>query len=81
MSIGSKKAKPYQTKVWRGGKRVFLGCFAVAEEAALCYARTPEAQAAVVAAAAEQWPMTAEEVVLQAEAEGLTLLKADCISG
>ena len=38
--------KPYQAQVWRGGTLVHLGCFATAEEAALCYARTPEAQAA-----------------------------------
>ena len=29
----------------RGGKNVYLGNFATAEEAALCYARTPDAQA------------------------------------
>ena len=34
--------KPYQAKVWRGGKDVSLGTFATAEEAALCVARTPE---------------------------------------
>ena len=38
--------KPYQAKVWRGGKNVYLGCFATAEEAALCFARSPEGQAA-----------------------------------
>ena len=44
-------AKPYSSQVWRGGKQVFLGSFASVEEAALCYARTPEAQAAVAVAA------------------------------
>ena len=38
--------KPYAASVWRGGKRVNLGCFATAEEAALCVARSPEGQAA-----------------------------------
>ena len=33
-------AKPYQVQVTRGGKSVHLGCFATAEEAALCYARS-----------------------------------------
>ena len=39
-------SKPYMTTVWRGGKNVTIGYFTTAEEAALCYARTPEAQAA-----------------------------------
>ena len=38
--------KPYQARVWRGGKRVYLGTFATAQEAALCVARTPEGHAA-----------------------------------
>ena len=33
---------PYQAGVWRGGKKVSLGCFATAGEAALCVARSPE---------------------------------------
>ena len=37
--------KPYQARVKRGGKDVHLGCFATAEEAALCVARSPEGQA------------------------------------
>ena len=36
------RSKPYQAKVWRGGKDVYLGCFATAEEAALCIARSPD---------------------------------------
>ena len=39
------QAKPYQAGVTRGGKTVHLGCFATAEEAALCVARSPEGQA------------------------------------
>ena len=54
-----------------------LGLFATVEEAALCYARTPEGRAAAVAAAASQPPMTAKEAMRQAEGEGLTLLTAD----
>ena len=37
--------KPYQAHAWRGGKKVSLGSFATAEEAALCVARSPEGQA------------------------------------
>ena len=76
----STKSKPYQVKVGRGGKQVFLGCFATAEEAALCYARTPEGQAAA-AAPPESPPLTAEEALRQAETEGLTLLRSDNNSG
>ena len=37
--------KPYQVQVKRGGKHLYLGSFATAEEAALCVARSPEGQA------------------------------------
>ena len=72
----SYKSKPYKAEVQRGGRQVHLGCFATAEEAALCYARTPEAQAAAAAPPAPP-PLTAEEAVRQAEAEGLTLLRVE----
>ena len=73
------EAKPYKAEVRRGGTKVHLGQFATAEEAALCYARSPEAQAAVAASAAPPAPppMTAEEALRQAEAEGLTLLRSE----
>ena len=45
------KPKPYQAHVRHGGKLVHLGCFATAEEAALCIARSPEGQAAARRAA------------------------------
>jgi len=72
------EAKPYKAEVKRGGTKVYLGGFATAEEAALCYARIPEAQVALAAAAAPPAPppMTAEEALRQAEAEGLTLLRS-----
>ena len=38
--------KPYQARVKRGSKRVYLGNFATAEEAALCVARSSVGQAA-----------------------------------
>ena len=69
------RVKPYQTHVTRGGKKVHLGHFATAQEAALCFARTPEGRAAAAA------PASAEEAVRQAEAEGLTLLKANSVTG
>ena len=72
--------RPYQAQVSRGGKVVYLGLFATAEEAALCVARTPEGQAAAKQAAAAP-PLTSEEARQQAEAEGLTLLKADNKAG
>ena len=43
--------KPYQAASKRGGKKVHLGYFATAEEAALCIARSPEGQALVKRAA------------------------------
>ena len=36
---GTGRPKPYEARVWRGGKDVRLGCFATAEEAALCTRR------------------------------------------
>ena len=74
------KSKPYEARVSRGGKVVHLGCFATAEEAALCVARTPEGQAAAKRAAAAP-PLTSEEARQQARAEGLTLVKADNKTG
>ena len=57
------KPKPYQAQVWRGGKHV--GCFATAEEAALCVACSPEeGQAAPRSAAAP--PLTSEDALQQA---------------
>eukprot|EP00964_Phaeocystis_antarctica_P023949 scaffold13393_cov66-Phaeocystis_antarctica.AAC.2 len=68
-SDGSRQ--PFQVTVRRAGKQVHLGRFATAEEAALTYARTPEAQEQV--ANPRPVPLTAEEAVAQAAAEGLTL--------
>ena len=59
------RSKPYQAHVRRGGKRVHLGYFVTAEEAALCVARTPEGQAAVEKAAAAP-PLTSKEAQHQA---------------
>eukprot|EP00964_Phaeocystis_antarctica_P140107 scaffold104898_cov60-Phaeocystis_antarctica.AAC.4 len=65
------RPKPFQAFVRRDGKHVHLGLFTTAEEAALAYARTPEAQAQVVKP--KDVPLTAQEAVAQAAAEGLTL--------
>ena len=70
------RPKPYQVQVRHGGKMVTLGSFATAEEAALCVARSPEGQAVAAERAAEAPPLTSEEALGQAQAEGLTLLVA-----
>ena len=72
--------KPYEAQVSRGGKQVSLGSFATAEEAALCVARSPEGREAAGRPAAAP-PLTSLEVRQQAEAERLTLLKADNKAG
>ena len=48
------RPKPYQARVKRGGKAVYLGYFATADEAALCFARSPEGRAAAGRAAAAE---------------------------
>ena len=46
VSLGNPgRPKPYEARVRRGGKKVSLGSFATAEEAALCFALSPEGQA------------------------------------
>ena len=60
------KPKPYQVQVKRGGKLVHLGCFATAEEAALCVARSPEGQAEATKRAAAP-PLTAAAVARNAK--------------
>ena len=70
------QAKPYQAQLRRDGKKVFLGLFATAEEAALCIARSLEGQAAPTKPAAAA-PLTSEEARHQAQAEGLTLVVSE----
>jgi hypothetical protein len=74
VNIKHGQAKPYQARVWRGGKLVHLGSFATAEEAALCVARSPEGRTAAAERAAAAEPLTSEEARQQAQAEKLTLL-------
>ena len=73
--------KPYQARVHRSGKKVHLGSFATAEEAALCAARSPEGQAVAAEQAAAAPPLTSEEARQQAQAEGLTLRVAESTTG
>ena len=47
------RPNPFRATVYRTGKKVQLGSFATAEEAALCVARSQEGQAAVAMAASE----------------------------
>ena len=75
------KPKPYQARVWRGGKQVHLGSFATAEEAALCVARSPEGRAVAAERAAAAPPLTSEEARQQAQAKGLKLLVAENKTG
>ena len=72
--------KPYQAQVKRGGEHVHLGSFATTEEAALCVARSPEGHEAAQRAAAAP-PLTSEEAKQQAQAEGLSLVKAENKTG
>jgi len=80
VSLGNPgQCKPYQANVCRGGKHVYLGYFATAEEAALCVARSLEGgTAGAVAAerAAAAPPLPSEETRQQARAEELTQLVA-----
>ena len=74
------RAKPYKADVWEEGKIRNLGTFATGEGAALAVARSlgPEGVAAKLGqAAAGPAPMTAEEAIAAAEAEGLVLLRSD----
>ena len=67
------RAKPYKAQLKRGCGMVNLGCFATAEEAALCIARTPEGQAAAAVPPPVPLLRRSEEALRQAQAEGLTL--------
>ena len=62
---------PYQAQVTRGGKVVTLGCFATAEEAALCIARSPEGQEAAMrreSRTAKKRPVAAAALASEEEA-------------
>ena len=63
------KLNPFFATVWRNRKTNTLGYFATAEEAALAYARAPEARAQVTAEVANPKPvqLTAKAAVVNAE--------------
>ena len=82
--------KPYQARVWNGGKQVRLGYFATAEEAALCVARSPEGKVAAANSLMSQQARQQErqqarqrgqQARQQARAEGLTLVVAENTTG
>ena len=76
------KAKSFFATVRRVGAKVHLGSFTTAEEAALAYARTPEAQAQVAnPRPPKSAPLTAAEVMAQVVAEGLALQRSSNASG
>ena len=61
--------KPYQARVWRGGKVVHLGRFDTAEEAASCVALSPEGRKAAAKLDNEVFP----EACVQLAASALRL--------
>ena len=75
----SRKNNPFKARVRRDGKQVSLGYYATAEEAALAYARTPEAQEEVLSA--KPPPLNSDEAAAQARIEGLTLERSGSASG
>ena len=78
----SNRRKPYRAEATRGGRRVHMGYFLTAEEAALCVARSLKVPAVAAAAAASfAPPLTSEELRQQAQAEGVTLRVADNKAG
>ena len=64
------QSKPYQARVRRGGKKVRLGTFATAEEAALCIARSPEGRAAAAEQAAAERAAPAPQPPASEEGQG-----------
>ena len=84
VTVSSTRPKPYHAQVTRDGKNMVLGSFDTAEEAALCVARSPEGQLAiqrVAKRAAAPPPLTREQALQQARAEGLTLRKSNTKAG
>ena len=60
----------YRAQVKRGGKDVYLGTFATAEEAALCVARSPEVRAAAAEQAAAERAAPAPQPPASEEGQG-----------
>jgi len=75
------KAKPFHAQVKRGGKQVYLGSFATAEEAALCVARSPEGQEAAKSSesrTAKKRPVAAAELASEEEAQQVAANVQSC---
>ena len=66
-------AHPAPPQVRRNGRRVTLGRFATAEEAALCYARSPEGSNFAMLAAFKDWSSGGEEGGKEGGKEGVAL--------
>lgn len=88
VSLEASKPLPFRAQLKWSGRKITLGRFATAEEAALCIARSPKGQAAAAeaealteAAAAATPPLKSEEALQVAKAEGLLLLKANNKAG
>ena len=69
----NRRPEPYEAKVRRGGKKVHLGSFATADEAARCIAQTPEGQVAAQRAAVRRLPQPLTHEAARLQAQGLTL--------
>ena len=54
-SMRPSRIKRYQVQVTRNGKKVTLGYFLTCEEAALCYAKAPEGEAAARAGSSSRY--------------------------
>ena len=83
-NVQKTRSSKFQAVVWRqtrgGVKRVGLGTFSTAEEAALAYARTPEAQAEQVAGAGTAAAAAAAAVQVQAAAVQVQAAASQCES-
>ena len=80
--ISKVSGKPFQARIWQGGKKRSLGYYASAAEAALAYARHlgPAGCAAALAPPAAPEPvMTEAEVRRLAAAEGMQLVILDAV--
>jgi len=79
----NRSKKKFEAKVNAGGKRVHLGLFETAEEAAIAYARSEYGRADAAKLLQPRTAPTAAgaEAIRQAEREGLTLVASSSNSG
>ena len=69
--------KMYRVQVRRNGKRITLGRFGNAAEAALCYVRSPEGKREAASATTRSRQMTAVEAMEEAALDGTKLLPSN----